>query len=59
MTHSVVMASDDAGSRPSRFMRIPTTKRHPNNTKTDQLHISEVITGLPQPCHNTVEGVYR
>ena len=47
------MASDDVGSRPSRFMIIPNTKRHPNNTKTDQLPISEVITGLPRPYHNT------
>ena len=30
-------------------MIIPNTKRHPNNTKTDQLPISEVITGLPRP----------
>ena len=41
------------GSRPSHFMRIPNTKRHHNNTKTDQLPISEVITGLPSPYHNT------
>ena len=34
------------GSRPSLFMIIPNTTRHPNNTKTDQLRISEVITGL-------------
>ena len=33
-------------------MIIPNTKRHPNNTKTDQLPISEVITGLPRPYHN-------
>ena len=38
----------------SRFMIIPNTKRHPNNTKTDQLPISEVITGLPRPYHNTM-----
>ena len=31
---------------------IPNTKRHPNNTKTDQLPISEGITGLPRPYHN-------
>ena len=47
------MASDDVGSRPSRFMIIPNTKRHPNNTKTEQLPISEAITGLPRPYHNT------
>ena len=41
------------GSPPSHFMIIPNTKRHPNNTKTDQLHISEVITGFPRPYHNT------
>ena len=40
------------GSRPSLSMIIPNTKRHPNNTKTDQLPISEVITGLPRPYHN-------
>ena len=48
---SVVMASDDVGSRLS-FMIVPNTKRHPNNTKTDQLPIFEVITGLPRPYHN-------
>ena len=50
----VVMASDDAGLRPSLFMIIPNTKRNPNNTKTDQLSISEVITGLPRPYHNNI-----
>ena len=40
------------GSRPSHFMIIPNTKRHPNNTKTDQLPISEVTTGLPGSYHN-------
>ena len=35
----------------SFFMIIQNTKRHPNNTKTDQLPISEVITGLPRPYH--------
>ena len=40
------------GSRPSHFMIIPNTKRHPNNTKTDQLPTSEVITDLPRPYHN-------
>ena len=34
-------------------MTISSTKRHPNNTKTDQLPIFEVITGLPRPYHNT------
>ena len=33
-------------------MIIPNTKGHPNNTKTDQLPISEVITGLPRPYHH-------
>ena len=42
------------GSRTSLFMIIPNTKRHANNTKTDQLPISEVITGLPRPYHHTV-----
>ena len=41
------------GSRPSLFMIIPNTKRHLNNMKTDLLPISEVITGLPRPYHNT------
>ena len=50
------MASEDVGSRPSHFMIIPNTKRHPNNTKTDQLSISEVITGLSRPYHNTRES---
>ena len=40
------------GSRPSHFMIIPNSKRHPSNTKTDQLPISEVITGLPRPYHH-------
>ena len=40
------------GSRPSLFMIIPNTKRHPKKTKMDQLPISEVITGLPRPYHN-------
>ena len=42
------------GSNPSLFMIIPNSKRHPNNTKTDQLPISEVITGLPRPYHNAM-----
>ena len=37
-------------------MIIPNTKLHPNNTKTDQLPISEVITGLPRPYHNTSQN---
>ena len=41
------------GSRPSHLMIIPNTKRHPNSTKTDQLPISEVITGLPRPYHSS------
>ena len=40
------------GSRPSHFIMIPNTKRHPNNKKTDQLPISEVITRLPRPYLN-------
>ena len=39
-------------SRPSHFVIIPNTKRHPNDTKTDLRPISEVITGLPRPYHN-------
>ena len=49
----VVMVSDGAGSRPSHFMIIPNAKSHPNNTKTDQLPISEVITGLPRVYHTS------
>ena len=40
------MASDDVGLSPVPFYDNPEYKRHPNNTKTDQLPISEVITGL-------------
>ena len=39
------MASDDVGLSPVPFYDNPEYKRHPNNTKTDQLPISEVITG--------------
>ena len=46
------------GSRPSLFMIIPNTKRHPNNTKTDQLPISEVIAGLLRPHHNNLRAVW-
>ena len=52
------MASDDVGLSPSLFMIVPNTKRHPNNTKTDQLPISEAITGLPRPYHKIVVCVY-
>ena len=45
------------GSRLSHIMNIPNTKRHPNNTKTDQLPIFWVITGLPRPYHNTYPGL--
>ena len=48
------MASDDVGLSPVPFYDNPEYKRHPNNTKTDQLPISEVITGLPRPYHNTI-----
>ena len=41
------MASDDVGSRPSRFMIIPNTKRHPNNTKTDQLLKGQWLPASP------------
>ena len=33
-------------------MIVPNTKRHSNNTKTDQLPIFELTTGLPRPYHN-------
>ena len=54
------MASDGAGSRPSHLMIIPNTKRHPNNTKTDQLLpiFRGVITGLPRPYHNTLSRFF-
>ena len=39
---------------PVSFYDDPEYKRHPNNTKTDQLLISEVISGLPRPYHHTV-----
>ena len=42
------------GSRPSLFYDNPEYKRHRNYTKTDQLPISEVITGLPRPYHHTI-----
>ena len=41
------------GSRPSLFMILPNTKRHSNNTKTDQSPISEIPTGPSRPYHNT------
>ena len=52
----VVMTSDWKGSRPSHLMIIPNTKRHPNNSKTDQLPTTyfEVTTGLQRPYHNTL-----
>ena len=34
------------------MIRNPEHKHHPNYTKTDQLPISEVITGLPRPYHH-------
>ena len=46
------MASDDVGLSPVPFYDNLEYKRHPNNTKTDQLPISGVITGLPRPYHN-------
>ena len=39
-------------------MIIPNTKRHPNNTKTDQLPVFDVITGLPRPYHN-IHGCFN
>ena len=38
---------------PVSFYDNPKYKRHPY-TKTDQLRISEVITGLPRPYHHRV-----
>ena len=55
------MASDDAAPARLFFMIIPNPKRHPNNTKTDQLPISEIITGLPRPYHHnggTIQDSY-
>ena len=46
------MASDDAVLTRLFFYDNPEYKRHPNNTKTDQIPISEVITGLPRPYHH-------
>ena len=37
----------------SFFYDNPEYKRHPNYTKTDQLPISEVITGLPRTYHHS------
>ena len=48
------MASDDAALARLFFNDNPEYKRHPNYTKTDQLPISEVITGLPRPYHHTL-----
>ena len=47
------MASDDAALARLFFYDNPEYKRHPNYMKTDQLPISEVITGLPRPYHHT------
>ena len=53
------MASETWGSRPSHFMIIPNTKRHPNNTKTDQLPVLKVIAGLPRPyLHTTMSSAF-
>ena len=49
----VVMASDDAVLARFFFYDNPEYKRHPTYTKTDQLPISEVITGPPRPYHHT------
>ena len=48
------MASDDVGLSPVPSYDNPDYKRHPNNTKKDQLPTSEVITGLPRPDNNIV-----
>ena len=49
----VVMASDDAALARLFFYDNPEYKRHPNYTKTDQLPVSEVITGLSRPYHHS------
>ena len=41
------------GLSPVSFHDYPENETHPYNTKTDQLPIFEVITGLPRPYHNT------
>ena len=46
------MTSEWEGSRPSHLMIVTKTKRHPNNTKTDQFLIFWVTTGL-LPYHNS------
>ena len=48
------MASETWVSRLSHFMVIPNTKRHPNNTKTDQLPFWGVITDIPSPYLSTL-----
>ena len=49
----VMMASDDAALVRLFFYDNPEYKRHPNYTKTDQLPVSEVITGLSRPYHHS------
>ena len=49
----VVITSKGKGSRSYHLIIIRNTKRHPNNTKTDQLPIFDVISGLLRPYHNT------
>ena len=55
----VMMASDDAVLARLFFYDNPEYKRHPNYTKTDQLPISEVITGLPRPYHHTSDRTVK
>ena len=47
------MTSDDVGLSPRLIHDYPEYKSHPNNKKTDQLPIAEVITGLQRPYRNT------
>ena len=54
----VMMASDDAGLSRVSFTDNPEYKRHPNNTKMDQLPISKVITGLPRPYHHSSTSAF-
>ena len=46
------------GALAGLFYDNPEYQRHPNYTKTDQLPISEVITGLPRPYHHNDQYSY-
>ena len=51
----VVMASEGKGESSSHLMTITNTKRHPNNTKTDQL---PVLRSLPAFQGRTITCSY-